>query len=157
MTPRSNQIVLSLTSQAADIAESPQSYPRPPSGLGVPPEPLKLPNPAPWPEEHQSCRSPSSVLRGGKPPPRAILEPSLTAFSPRVRVAVTQASFLGFELEPPCYLTCGSEAQVACPWRHHKQRVHLRSFSPENLASSNPTRTVMIRFGITLRFLKSLP
>jgi hypothetical protein len=44
----------------------------PPSGLGVPPEPLKLPSPAPWPEERWSRRSPLTMLGGGKLPLQAI-------------------------------------------------------------------------------------
>jgi hypothetical protein len=44
----------------------------PPSGLGVPPEPLKLPTPTPCLEEHWSHRSPSTMLRGGRLPLQAI-------------------------------------------------------------------------------------
>jgi hypothetical protein len=78
-------------------------------------------------------------------PPQAILEPSLAVFSSRVRVIVATASFLGFEPEPPWRVTHGSKAPAACPWHHHEQRAHRRSYSSESLALSHPMWTTMIR------------
>jgi hypothetical protein len=92
------------------------------------------------PEGHPTMKFSPSPL-----PSQAVLEPSLTVFSPRVRVVVTTTSFLGFELEPPCRVTHGSEAPMVCPWRLYEQRAQHHSFSLESLTSSNRTQTVTIR------------